>query len=125
MLDTVFVAKMCHEVNRAYCEALGDHSQVAWKDAEEWQRESAVDGVIYKLIYPLATPAEQHENWCKAKQADGWIYGPEKDAEKRTHPCLVAYDQLPVAQRAKDHIFCAVVATLAPFVEIDGLEHAV
>lgn len=27
------VARICHEVNRAYCEALGDTSQVSWEDA--------------------------------------------------------------------------------------------
>src|SRR5438105_262770 len=33
-------ARAAHEVNRAYCLALGDASQVAWEDAPEWQRSS-------------------------------------------------------------------------------------
>ena len=37
------------------------------------------------------TNSEQlHESWCAAKVRDGWIYGDVKDAEARTHPCLVA-----------------------------------
>ena len=24
------IARVCHEVNRAYCQALGDNSQVEW-----------------------------------------------------------------------------------------------
>lgn len=27
------IARVCHEVNRAYCESMGDTSQVPWEDA--------------------------------------------------------------------------------------------
>ena len=36
-----------------------------------------------------------------------------KDAEKKTHPCIVPYSDLPVVQRAKDYLFREVVHTLA------------
>ena len=39
------IAKVAHEVNRAYCEALGDTSQLSWEDAPEWQKASARAGV--------------------------------------------------------------------------------
>ena len=39
------IARVCHEVNRAYCQALGDMSQPTWADAPEWQRSSARMGV--------------------------------------------------------------------------------
>jgi hypothetical protein len=29
------IARACHEVNRAYCQALGDNSQPAWEDGPE------------------------------------------------------------------------------------------
>lgn len=45
-------------------------------------------------------------------------FGPVKDPERKEHPCFVPYDQLPAAQRAKDHIFNAVVrAVLAAAAE--------
>ena len=103
------IARICHEVNRAYCESLGDTSQVSWGVAEDWQRESAVKGVEFALLHPDATPESQHEAWCDDKRSAGWVYGPEKDAGKRTHPCLVAYADLPHGQRVKDHLFMAVV----------------
>ena len=31
-----------------------------------------------------------------------WRYGPEKNSEKRTHPCLVPYEDLPAPEREKD-----------------------
>ena len=102
-------AKMCHEVNKAYCEAIGDHSQVSWREAPEWQQDSAINGVIFHLNNPDAKPEDSHNNWWKQKIADGWQYGPVKDAEKKEHPCMVPYEELPLEQRVKDHLFIAIV----------------
>lgn len=103
------IAKVCHEANKAYCETIGDNSQLSWDDAAEWQRDSAIKGVEFKLANPEATASAQHESWMDQKIADGWFYGEVKDAEKKTHPCLVEYDQLPEEQRVKDKLFAAIV----------------
>lgn len=108
-LSTTEIARLCHEVNRAYCSAIGDLSQAAWEDAPDWQRHSAVQGVQQMLDHPETTPEQSHESWLAAKRADGWRYGPVKDAEARTHPCFRPYADLPQAQRVKDHLFGAVV----------------
>lgn len=34
------IARVCHEVNRAYCQALGDNSQPTWEEAPQWQRQN-------------------------------------------------------------------------------------
>jgi hypothetical protein len=104
-----FAARSAHEVNRAYCLALGDTSQVPWHEAPANIQESARDGVRYVLEHPDSTPADQHANWLEFKQRDGWKWGPVKDAERKTHPCFVRYDDLPEAQRAKDALFGIVV----------------
>jgi hypothetical protein len=104
------IARMTHEVNRAYCESIGDHSQVAWADAPTWQRDSAVKGVWAAIRGD--TPEQLHEGWSQVKLLDGWKYGPVKDAEAKTHPCLVPYAELPAEQRVKDYLFKAVVTTL-------------
>ena len=100
-------AMAAHEANRAYCRAIGDDSQPAWADAPEWQRTSARNGV--KGALEGATPERSHQSWLAEKQATGWKYGPVKDAEKREHPCFVAYEDLPEAQKHKDEIFTTVV----------------
>ena len=106
------IARVCHEVNRAYCQALGDTSQVPWEQAPEWQRDSAIRGVNMHLAHPEAGPQASHEAWAAEKVAAGWKYGPEKDAEKKEHPCLVPFGELPREQQAKDYIFRAVVHSL-------------
>lgn len=102
-------AMAAHEVNRAYCVALGDESQLPWAEAPEWQRKSAIAGVEEIRANPGLTPEQSHEGWMKLKAAEGWVYGEEKDQEAKTHPCMVPYEELPAEQRAKDHIFGAVV----------------
>jgi hypothetical protein len=106
------IARVCHEANRAWCEANGDDSQTGWADAGDWQREAAITGV--QVALKGATAEEQHDAWCREKAAAGWVYGPVKDPERKSHPCLVPYDQLPETQRAKDALFVAIVRALGP-----------
>jgi len=107
------IARVCHEVNRAYCQALGDNSQPAWEDAPDWQKDSALLGVKLHIEHPESGPQASHESWMAQKLADGWAYGRTKDPEAKTHPCIVPFDLLPVDQQAKDYIFRAVVHALA------------
>lgn len=100
-------ARAAHEANRAYCLAIGDASQPAWDDAPEWQRASARNGV--RGVLAGNTPEQSHESWLAEKIASGWKYGAVKNPDAKEHPCMVAYADLPPAQRAKDHIFVAVV----------------
>ncbi len=111
--DVQEIAKVCHQVNKAYCEALGDKSQPDWKDAPEWQKESAYEAVCFRLENLDAPASAQHCQWLKAKEEAGWKYGSVKDPEKKEHPCMVPFEQLPKEQQAKDYIFKAIVHELA------------
>src|SRR5437899_82125 len=102
------IARVCHEVNRAYCQALGDDSQPTWEDAPAWQRESARMGVDLHLSGDFG-PEASHIGWMQQKVADGWTYGPTKNPDLKQHPCMVPFADLPREQQAKDFIFRAVV----------------
>lgn len=106
------IALVCHQANKAWCEANGDPSQKDWVDAEEWQRDSAVKGVLFRLNNPDAGKDLQHNAWMKDKIDSGWVYGEVKDADAKTHPCIVPFDQLPEFQQKKDALFCAIVDAL-------------
>lgn len=106
------IARVAHEVNRAYCEALGDMSQPVWNDAPDWQKASALVGVDLHLSGDHG-PEASHESWMAQKLKDGWKYGAIKNPDTKEHPCLVPFDQLPKEQQAKDFLFRGVVHALS------------
>ena len=111
-MEIINIAEVAHEANRAYCRSFGDESQVPWNDAPEWQRKSAVEGVRAVVSDPNKTPEHSHEGWLDHKEADGWVFGEVKDAEKKVHPCMVPYADLPEWQKVKDSLFTVIVKTL-------------
>jgi hypothetical protein len=115
-MTTESIAKVAHEVNKAYCEAIGDNSLLSWEDSQEWQKESIRKGVKLHLTNPKTTPEQSHESWLKDKQENGWKYGPVKDADKKEHPCFMPYADLPQEHKVKDFLFRQVVHSLAPFI---------
>lgn len=103
------LAQIVHEANRAYCQTLGDDSQVPWADAPEWQRSSASNGVEGILTGKITKPEQSHESWLAEKARTGWKYGAVKNAETKEHPCFVPYAELPAEQQVKDAIFFSIV----------------
>ena len=103
------VAKVCHDANKSYCETIGDTTQPTWETAPDWQKQSAINGVIFHMLNANTTPADSHNSWLKEKEADGWKYGEIKDPSKKEHPCFTAYENLPKAQQVKDYIFKNIV----------------
>lgn len=104
-------------------------SIVPWQDLPESLRESnrrfaeSVGGKLGELgasLVPLAGPVpeaalpltgaqlealaeREHERWMRDLEADGWRLadGP-KDPERRLHPLLIPWSELPEAERQKD-----------------------
>lgn len=103
------IAKTCHEVNKAYCESIGDFSQPSWEDAPQWQKDSAKLGVQFHLDKPDSKPCDSHNSWMEAKIKDGWRFGAIKKPSLKEHPCLVPFELLPKEQQFKDALFIAVV----------------
>jgi hypothetical protein len=117
-------ARTGHEVNRAYCESIGDHSQVPWDEAPEWQKASAREGALNIAEGRVGKASDSHASWLEHKLADGWKYGPVKDPEKKEHPCMVPYEELPPEQQVKDALYFAAVTGVlglsAPIQTDDG-----
>lgn len=99
------IARVLHEANRAYCQTMGDDSQVPWDDAPDHVKKSVLDGVALHRANPNITPERSHENWLVGKLNDGWKFGPVKDADKKEHPCILPYQDLPPDQKFKDFLF--------------------
>lgn len=43
-----------------------------------------------------------HDVWAETRIAQGWTYGPVRDDFKKTHPCLVPYEELPDSEKEYD-----------------------
>lgn len=43
-----------------------------------------------------------HETWAAERIRQGWTYGEKRNDEKKEHPCLVAYEELPEEEKDYD-----------------------
>lgn len=66
-----------------------------------------LDTRAIKLPKELTNLAEEmaknvHEVWSAGRLAEGWTYGKVRDDARKTHPCLVPYEELPESEKAYD-----------------------
>jgi hypothetical protein len=104
-----FIAEVRHIGWIAYQIAVGQEYN---EKINEDQMVSLLDGIEYLDANPDITPEENHNNWMKMKVSQGWVYGEVKDFEKKMHPDLVPFDDLPIVEQRKD-INDAVIHKLA------------
>ena len=43
-----------------------------------------------------------HEVWAETRIKQGWTYGEQRNDERKTHPCLVPYEELPECEKEYD-----------------------
>lgn len=124
------VAQMIHETWRAKCRAEGwpmqphldrPYEEIADSDKEE--NRAAARGMAevlaaVRLMFvdadrgqDVSTPMlealleemakAEHALWTARHASDGWAYGPVRDEASKKHPSMIAYDQLPEAEKEK------------------------
>lgn len=72
---------------------------------------------ILELTELLAENA--HDIWARQRMAEGWQYGPERNDERKEHPDLVPYGQLPDSEKEYDR--SAALETLKAIVALGYL----
>lgn len=62
------------------------------------------DVVLPEDLKPLIEKMAKnvHEVWAESRLSQGWTYGDKRDDEKKTHPCLVPYEELPEVEKEYD-----------------------
>ena len=94
-----FIANIRHIAWVAFQIAAGQpYNEQINKD----QFDSLVDAIVYQKANPHVTLEENHNNWMRMKEKQGWVYGPKKDFLKKTHPDLVPFNDLPTIEKRKD-----------------------
>lgn len=66
------------------------------------QMNSLFDAIEKREGRAELDPKEEHNNWMKFKEKEGWKYGPVKDETAKTHPDLVPWSELPKEEQMKD-----------------------
>ena len=60
---------------------------------------------VTELLEKLAR--NTHEVWAAERMKEGWTWGPVRSDERKEHPCLVPYDELPEQEKDYDRRTCA------------------
>jgi hypothetical protein len=81
---------------------------------ESWShRDDAFRTQFLKIIenqcgpYRFTDPEAAHDSWWRKYEEMGWVYGPVRDPEAKTHPDMVPFDELDPRERDKDAVFLA------------------
>lgn len=105
------IARIAHAANRELQLVLGDEQVPAsWDQASDHDKELSVAGV--RIGRHGASPEVLHEKWVTEKQAAGWAFGDVEDAEAKTSPLLVPFDQLSPVDRAKGYLFAGICTAM-------------
>ena len=109
------IAEVVHNMQRTFCASIGE-TLPTWSEAGNMQ-QTTIQGVIDLIDFPSAAGGFSHEQWMLNKIAQGYTYGPVRDHEKKTHPSLVPFEQLPHNEQVKDHLFVETVRSLKKFLD--------
>ena len=106
------IARVTHEAVRAWQVANGQDPAPPWSRAPAWMKTATLEAVHWNTSGTPSTPASRHRQWVEEKKQAGWKFGRRKDARRKTHPLMVAYNQLPEVERRKDALVSAVIESL-------------
>lgn len=120
MISIADIARVCHEANRAFCIAKGDHTVSTWDMLPETVQLGIIDDVRYASTNPAVTPQQLHERWAERLVAEGWQRGAVHAPDLLESPDLVDYVELTDDAKSKQRLFCSIVKSFeAPDVFTD------
>jgi len=59
-----------------------------------------IDPNITEILEPISRNV--HNQWMKGRLQAGWKFGPKRDDEKKEHPSLLPYEDLPEEEKEYD-----------------------
>jgi hypothetical protein len=117
------IARIVHGAIQGLQYVLGEPNPAPpWDTVTPEMHESVILGV--RRIKDGASPRDNHEGWLRFKQDHGWAYGPVKDEVIKTHPCMLAWEELPLRQQHKDELFALIVRFLGSQLTYDPQDGA-
>lgn len=84
------IARIAHEVNRAYCATISDNTVPNWENAPDWQKDSIINSVRYHGQH-AAKDCDihlSHVHLLAQKLSEGWTCGTGKGCCVKTTSLL-------------------------------------
>lgn len=98
-LSSIIAPLIMHQCWCSYQMGAGQRYNIT---PENYQLKSLRNLLEVTKKKPKMTPKQSHDNWCIHKFKEGWKWGPEKNAKKKTHPDLCPWNQLTEVEQNKD-----------------------
>lgn len=105
------VCKLCHDKNNALMIANGETPRGDWESLDQADKDLTYKSVKRIIDDPTITAKEIHDEWVTNKELDGWVYGPVKDVDNKTHPLMIPFDDMSDIDKEKDQSFINIVNT--------------
>ncbi len=87
--------------NRGQAAAIGSKLAAVGCDLESWTDWDA-PAVVFTDDEVELLAQQEHDRWWKEREGAGWVFGPVKDAARKTSPYLVPWESLPEEVRELD-----------------------
>lgn len=101
-------ARTAYEATRGYRFVVNNQDFARpWDEAGDWLQKNWKEAVTGALSGNY--PEQQHQAFVEKMTAEGWKYGPFTDAEKKEHPDIMLYAELPAERRLVDQLYVDVV----------------
>jgi len=108
------IASIVHSVTMRFPRSDGSYPE-SWGNIPYDAQKQAADAVERVAEGKHQSPEELHILWGELNMRNGWSYGEKWCPIKKTHPCMVPYDQLSDAQKLKDEIWGTLVPLLLSY----------
>jgi len=119
LMDIEQIAKTIHYGLLQYCETLKMNiSGEYWDECTHWYKKTLmwnVDQVITGS--PSMSPERTHENWMTEQLVDGWKYAATYNEEKKEHPFMLPYRQLPDEGKGYVLLFLSMAKAARKFIK--------
>lgn len=113
--EITHIARIAHAADAALVAIRTGIAQPDWDELSEAQQQMVRFDVRQALRYPQAVDEQWHYVWRAEMAEAGWTYGAQLQAERKEHPALVEYDQLPTLWRERLYQRHAIVTANAAF----------
>jgi len=106
------IAQISYETARAWSRVTGGERLPSWGSLSDREKRRAISDAERLRPPPEATLAEWHAARVAEMKADKWVYGEKKDTDRKVHPCLVPFEDLPRSEIVKIGLFIKLTRSL-------------